>query len=77
VIGNREDRKTRSVGGVIIGTDPVAVDAFCAHLMGIDPMLVDHLRIAHELGLGEILLDRIVLRGTSHQIEQLNQFFKK
>jgi uncharacterized protein (DUF362 family) len=77
VIGNREDRKTRSVGGVIIGTDPVAVDAFCAHLIGIDPMMVDHLRIAHELGLGEILLDRIVLRGTSHQIEQLNQFFKK
>ncbi|MFW9833949.1 MAG: DUF362 domain-containing protein [Candidatus Thorarchaeota archaeon] len=77
VIGNREDRKTQSVGGVIVGTDPVAVDAFCASLIGIDPMQVDHLRIAHELGLGEALLDRIIVRGTRHQLEELNDFFKK
>jgi uncharacterized protein (DUF362 family) len=77
VIGNRADRQSRHIGGVVIGTDPVAVDAFCSDLLGIDPMKVDHLRKAHSLGLGEALSDRIMVRGTEHQIEQLRQLFKK
>jgi uncharacterized protein (DUF362 family) len=77
VLGNREDMCTKHVGGVVVGIDPVAVDSFCATLLGIDPMKVDHLRTAHNLGLGEILLDRIVVRGTNYQVEKLFRFFEK
>ena len=77
VIGNREDGQSKHVGGVVVGTDPVAVDSYCSNLLGIDPMKIDHLRTAHDLGLGEVLLDRITVRGTEHQIEELNRLFKK
>lgn len=77
VIGNREDGNAKHVGGVVIGTDPVAVDSFCSSLLGIDPMKIDHLRMAHTLGMGEVLPDRITVRGTKHQIEELNRVFQK
>jgi uncharacterized protein (DUF362 family) len=77
VIGNRVDGTSMHVGGVIVGTDPVAVDAYCSYLLGIDPMNVEHLRTAHALGLGEILIDRIAVRGTKHQIQTLTHFFRK
>ncbi|MHA2395409.1 MAG: DUF362 domain-containing protein [Candidatus Thorarchaeota archaeon] len=77
VIGNREDGQSKHVGGVVVGIDPIAVDAFCSNLLGIDPMNVDHLRTAHTLGLGEAIPDRITVRGTEHQIEELNQLFQK
>ena len=77
VIGNREDGKSTNIGGVVVGTDPVAVDAFCSSLLGVDPLKIDHLRLAHSLGLGEILIDRINVRGTEHQVEELNRLFKQ
>jgi len=77
VIGNRADGVSKHVGGVVVGFDPVAVDSFCSSLLGIDPMKIDHLRSAHELGMGEVLPDRINVRGTKHQIEELNRLFKK
>jgi uncharacterized protein (DUF362 family) len=77
VIGNRDDRQSKHVGGVVVGIDPVAVDAFCSNLLGIDPMKVDHLRVAHTLGMGEAIPDRIKVRGTEHQIEELNLLFQK
>jgi uncharacterized protein (DUF362 family) len=77
VVGNREDGHSMHVGGVVVGTDPVAVDSYCSSLLGIDPMKIDHLRTAHTLGLGEALPDRITVRGTEHQIEELNQIFHK
>jgi uncharacterized protein (DUF362 family) len=67
VIGPRDRALIRKVGGVVVGTDPVAVDAYCASLLGIDPSTIPYLRRAHELGLGEIVLDRIHVRGTEHQ----------
>jgi len=67
VIGTRDRALIRKVGGVVVGTDPVAVDAYCASLLGIDPSTIPYLRRAHELGLGEIVLDRIHVRGTEHQ----------
>jgi len=76
IIGDRKDGVTKHVGGVVVGIDPVAVDSFCSSLLGIDPMRIDHLKIAHNLGMGEILLDRITVRGTKHQIEELNRLFK-
>jgi uncharacterized protein (DUF362 family) len=77
VIGNRVEGHTKHVGGVVVGIDPVAVDSFCSSLLGIDPMKIDHLLTAHNLGLGEVLPDRITVRGTKHQIEELSRLFQK
>jgi uncharacterized protein (DUF362 family) len=71
VIGNREDGNTKSVGAVIVGTDPVAVDAFCSDLLGIDPARVSHLKNAYNLGLGEIVVDNIKISGTEEQRTKL------
>lgn len=67
VVGPRETAVTRKVGGVVVGTDPVAVDAYCASIVGIDPLTVSHIRRAHELGLGQALIDRIRVVGTENQ----------
>ena len=67
VIGDRSENRTKYLGGVVVGTDPVSVDAFCANLYGIDPMTIPHIRRAHELGLGEALPERIRVHGTEHQ----------
>jgi len=48
---------------VIAGTDPVAVDAVGAAVMGIDPKTVKHLRLAEERGLGVCDLNRIEVLG--------------
>ncbi len=42
----------REVGLVAAGTDPVAVDSFCAQVMGFDPMAVPLLAECEERGLG-------------------------
>ena len=77
VIGNRDEGNSKHVGGVVVGIDPVAVDSFCSSLLGIDPMQVDHLKMAHNLGLGEALPDRIAVRGTPHQIQELTRLLKE
>ena len=55
--------KPVKLGLLIASTDPVAVDAVAAMVMGQEPKDVDHIRIAWELGLGEIEMDRIEVRG--------------
>ena len=42
--------------------DPVAIDAFGATLMGHTPVSVGHLRLAHDMGLGEIDLKRVQIK---------------
>jgi uncharacterized protein (DUF362 family) len=71
VIGKRLAGQTMKVGGVVVGTDPVAVDSYCSGLLGLDPMKVDYLKRAADLGMGEALLDRIEVRGTEHQKQVL------
>ncbi|MHA2003032.1 MAG: DUF362 domain-containing protein [Candidatus Thorarchaeota archaeon] len=71
VIGKRLTGQLLKVGGVVVGTDPVAVDSYCSGLLGVDPMKVDYLKRAADLGLGEALLDRIEVRGTKHQKQVL------
>lgn len=71
VVGKREEGVTREVGAIIVGLDPLAVDAFCADLFGFDPHEIDYLRRGYELGLGEILQDRIRICGTDEQKERL------
>jgi uncharacterized protein (DUF362 family) len=71
VIGDRTSGKTEDIGAIIVGCDPVAVDAFCSDLLGISPLDVPYLKQAYALKLGEILLDRIRISGTEHQKEKL------
>jgi uncharacterized protein (DUF362 family) len=58
----------RPVGCVLMGTDPVAVDATCARVMGLRPERISSLRMAGEF-LGNIDADAIVQRG-----ERLERF---
>ncbi|HOP05391.1 MAG TPA: DUF362 domain-containing protein [Tenuifilaceae bacterium] len=46
---------------VVAGTDPVAVDAFCATLLGFNPERVLTVQKGFELGLGEKSLDKVLL----------------
>lgn len=71
IIGKREDCITREVGAVLVGRDPVAVDAICASLYGIDPMEVTYLKKAYDLELGEAIVDRIRIIGTDEQKAKL------
>ena len=70
-IGQREEGRVAKVGGVVVGTDPVAVDAVCCDLVGIDAFKVPYIVKAYELGLGEALIDRIMVRGTEYQKQKI------
>jgi uncharacterized protein (DUF362 family) len=59
---------------VIAGTDPVAVDAVGATVMGISIEYVKHLRLAEECGLGTCHLERIQVLG--EPIEKVQRKFK-
>lgn len=59
---------------VIAGTDPVAVDAVGAAVMGIPPESVKHLRLAQESGLGTCDLERIQVVG--EPVEKVQKKFK-
>ncbi len=76
VIGNREDGITKDIGAVVVSIDPIAVDAFCSDLLGVDPTKVNYLTKAHELGLGEIIIDRMKIRGTEEQRMKLFELFQ-
>jgi len=76
VIGDREEGNTKDVGAIIVGTDPLAVDAFCSDLLGIDPTKISHLKKAYDLGLGEIIVDRMKISGTEEQRSKLFELCK-
>ena len=71
VVGPREDGITRDGEAILVSRDPVAIDALCADLMGLNPMKIDFLKKAHALGLGEAIIDRIRLIGTETQKAKL------
>jgi uncharacterized protein (DUF362 family) len=64
----------KKVGIIIAGTDPVSVDAVAAAVMGYDAREIDYIRFANEIGLGEIDLDKIEIRGT--ELERVKQSFE-
>jgi uncharacterized protein (DUF362 family) len=66
--------KPKPLGLVLAGSDGLAVDAVCCHIMGISPTDVKHLRLAHEKGLGVIDLDEINVVGES--IEDVAEDFE-
>jgi uncharacterized protein (DUF362 family) len=51
--------RAKKMGVVVASENVLAADAVASRLMGFDPREIPHLRLCHELGLGEILLDRI------------------
>lgn len=51
------------LGLIIMGTNPVAVDSVCSHIVRLDPSQIDHIRIAHQRGMGPIALDEIDIAG--------------
>lgn len=59
---------------VIAGTDPVAVDAVGAAVMGIPPESVKHLCLAEETGLGTCRLEEIEILG--EPIEKVKRKFR-
>jgi uncharacterized protein (DUF362 family) len=48
---------------IIASNDPVAADATAARCIGIDPLIIDHVRWLHEAGMGEITDIEIVGDG--------------
>ncbi len=53
-----------TLGAVIAGCDPLAVDCIATRIAGVDPMRVPYLKRAAVRGIGESRLDRIQVVGT-------------
>jgi uncharacterized protein (DUF362 family) len=51
------------MGLILFGENQVAFDAVCCHIIGIDPLSVDHIRLAHEEGFGPVSLEDIEVLG--------------
>jgi len=47
---------------VVVGTDRVAIDAYCASLWGLDPAAIHSIARAHAHGIGEIDLKKMVVK---------------
>jgi len=62
-VGRMLTPKPVELGLLIVGTNPVATDVVCAHIMSLDPATVEHVRFAAEAGLGPGSLDGIEIRG--------------
>ncbi len=59
--------KRKEAGLIVIGANPVSVDAVASELMGFPPMEVPHLRLIAEKGLGEIRLSKILIQPEDYQ----------
>jgi uncharacterized protein (DUF362 family) len=57
--GPRGPGKVERPRQIIIGRDPVAVDAYVATLFKLKPFAVEHIKIAHDMGLGVGDLGRV------------------
>ncbi len=53
----------KPLGLIIAGNDPVAADSIATLMMGYDPYRIEHIRYAHELGVGEIDPEKIEILG--------------
>jgi uncharacterized protein (DUF362 family) len=53
----------RNMNLVIVGNNQVAIDAIGCMIIGLDPLSVEHIRLAHERGFGPVALDQIRLEG--------------
>lgn len=62
-------------GYILASADQVAIDAISAKMMGFNPMKLDYIRIAHEMGLGVGDPDKIKVVGID--ISNINFGFKQ
>jgi uncharacterized protein (DUF362 family) len=53
----------RNMNLLIVGNNQVAIDAVGCMIIGLDPLSVEHIRLAHERGFGPVALDQIRLGG--------------
>jgi uncharacterized protein (DUF362 family) len=53
----------RQMNLIIMGNNQVALDSVACRIIGIDPMDVEHIRLAHERGFGPMAQDQINLTG--------------
>jgi len=53
----------KKVGLIVVGDNPVAVDSICCKIMGVDPYLIEHIKMAYDMGLGPISEDNINVVG--------------
>jgi uncharacterized protein (DUF362 family) len=60
--GPKGPGRTETRGTVVAGVDPLAVDAYGATLLGRRPEQIAHLKKSHEMGVGEIDLERIEVK---------------
>lgn len=60
--GPKGPGRIASPGIVVAGTDPLAVDAYGATILGRKPEEIGHLRLAYAAGVGELRLDRIKVK---------------
>jgi uncharacterized protein (DUF362 family)/Pyruvate/2-oxoacid:ferredoxin oxidoreductase delta subunit len=60
----------RAVGLMGMSTDPVALDAVFARLIGLDPRRIDHLRIAADRGFGRLGAGEIEVDGALPEIKR-------
>jgi len=73
--GHETSGNTIEMNLVIAGTDPVAVDAVGAAVMGIEPTEVKHLLLAEKKGLGTSNLKQITILG--EPIEKIQRKFNR
>ena len=68
----------RRLNLVIMSNNQCALDSICCRIIGVDPMDVEHIRLAHERGFGPLSLDDITLSGdiTLEQAKERAQGFK-
>lgn len=64
----------RKLGFVIAGTDCVAVDSVISYIVGAKPEDVYTNKVAYEMGVGEINLDRIEIVGTDIGAVRISDF---
>jgi uncharacterized protein (DUF362 family) len=80
VCGNGAGPRTMEpfIGNIILaGEDQVALDAIAAKIMGFDPLKVDYIKIAHDMGLGIGDIDQIEIVGIDKRdIKKINFNFK-
>lgn len=53
----------RTLNLIVLGNNQVAIDAVCCRIIGVDPMEVEHIRLAHERGFGPIDAKHIEITG--------------
>ncbi|MBI4778475.1 DUF362 domain-containing protein [Candidatus Desantisbacteria bacterium] len=63
--GPRGPGEVKNIGKIVVGVDPVAVDAYGCSFFGKEPHRIGYINIAYKMGLGEIDLNKIRVKKVS------------